>query len=267
MKTMKKFTLASLILALLMSAFAGCALLEPKIEEVPTDEVYSFVNPVKTKAEPDTGFVIDGIYDEDAYQNNAWLNLSNNSGGNQVDIAMTTHFGEQGMYFIFDVTESGGIYVNPSRSSTLNSCIEFYLAPAGTKNHKENNFFEIDLVPDGTMSFKRSNGKDGYIIATSMDSIMAQLGVTTKGGPINTEECYGYVLECFIPWAYMEWLGVDVDMMKQYALVDPAHITSFNYDGKNGSIDRYWYAFISQKGVAWADVANYYKFGAEGYIG
>ena len=141
------------------------------------------------------------------------------------------------------------------------------MAPAGTKNHKENNFFEIDLVPNGDMRFKRSDGKDGYVIATAMDDIMAQLGVTTKGGPINTEECYGYVLELFIPWDYMEWLGVDVNKMKEYVLIDPAHITSFNYTGKDGSVDRFWYAFIAQKGVGWSDVANYYKFDSNGWTG
>ena len=186
---------------------------------------------------------------------------------NNVNIAVTSYFGEEGMYFVYDVTESFPIYVNPGRSSTVNSGIEMYLAPAGTVNHKENNFFEIDLQPTGSMFFKMSNGKWGYLDAKTTNDKMAVLGATTKGGEINTTECYGYVLELFIPWDYMEWLGVDVEKMKDHALVNIAHITSFNYDGTNTNVDRYWYSFGDQIGAAFTDVYRFYKFDENGAVG
>ena len=96
---------------------------------------------------------------------------------------------------------------------------------------------------------------------------MARLGATTKGGDVNTNDCYGYVLELFIPWDYLEWLGVDVAKMQQHALVNIAHITAFNYDGKNTNVDRYWYQFAEQIGASFTDVYRFFKFDKDGAVG
>ena len=264
--TISKRALLVLALAMLIMSLVGCVA-KWGIKEVPTDKEYTFTNPEPELAQPDAGFKIDGIADEEAYKNANWLYLSNNGEGNNVNIAATSHFGQQGMYFVFDVTESFPIYVNPDRSSVLNSGIELYLAPAGTQNHKENNFFEIDLQPTGDMFFRMSNGKWGYIDATTTNDKMARLGATTKGGDVNTNDCYGYVLELFIPWDYLEWLGVDVAKMQEHALVNIAHITAFNYDGKNTNVDRYWYQFAEQIGASFNDVYRFFKFDKDGAVG
>ena len=264
--TISKRALLVLALAMLIMSLVGCAA-NFGIKEVPTDKEYTFTNPEPELAQPDAGFKIDGIADEEAYKNANWLYLSNNGEGNNVNIAATSHFGQQGMYFVFDVTESFPIYVNPDRSSVLNSGIELYLAPAGTRNHKENNFFEIDLQPTGDMFFRMSNGKWGYIDATTTNDKMARLGATAKGGDVNTNDCYGYVLELFIPWDYLEWLGVDVAKMQEHALVNIAHITAFNYDGKDTNVDRYWYQFAEQIGASFTDVYRFFKFDKDGAVG
>ena len=110
-----KRVLLMLAFAMLVMSLVGCANL--RIKEVPTDKEYTFTNPEPKLAEPDAGFNIDGIADEEAYTNAKWLYLNNNGEGNNVNIAVTSHFGQQGMYFVFDVTESFPIYVNPNRSS------------------------------------------------------------------------------------------------------------------------------------------------------
>ena len=270
MKKMKnaisKSALLVLALATLAVSLVGCAL-NFGVKEVPTEKEYTFTNPEPELAKTDEGFTIDGIADEEVYKNANWLYLSNNGEGNNVNIAATSYFGQQGMYFVFDVTESFPIYVNPDRSTVLNSGIEMYLAPAGTKNDRENNFFEIDLQPTGNMVFKMTNGRWGYVDAKTTNDKMARLGATTKGGELNTTECYGYVLELFIPWDYMEWLGVDVEKMKDHALINIAHITSFNYAGTNVDIDRYWYSFGNQIGAAFNEVYRYYKFDKDGAVG
>ena len=267
--TISKRVLLVLALATLVMSLAGCKSILNRggVTEVPTDKEYTFTNPDPVLAKTDAGFKIDGIADEEAYKNANWLYLSNNGEGNNVNIAVTSYFGEEGMYFVYDVTESFPIYVNPDRSSVLNSGIEMYLAPAGTQNDRENNFFEIDLLPTGKMLFKMTNGRWGYVDAKTTNDKMAILGATTKGGEVNSTECYGYVLELFIPWDYMEWLGVDVEKMKDHALVNIAHITSFNYDGKNTNIDRYWYSFGDQIGAAFSNVYRYYKFDKDGAVG
>lgn len=263
--TISKSAMLMLTLVMLAVILASCNAIG--VKEVPTDKKYTFTNPEPELAQPDAGFQIDGIADEEEYQNANWLYLSNNGEGNNVNIAATSYFGQQGMYFVFDVTESFPIYVNPNRSSVLNSGIELYLAPAGTQNDRENNFFEIDLQPTGNMVFKMTNGKWGYVDAKTTNDKMARLGATTKGGAVNTNDCYGYVLELFIPWDYLEWLGVDVAKMKDHALVNIAHITSFNYAGTNTDIDRYWYQFAEQIGASFNDVYRLYKFDKDGAVG
>lgn len=244
------------------------------IIEVPAEKDYTYVNPEVVKAEPDAGIVIDGVLDEEVYKNSNWLYLYNDEGGNKVNIAMTSHYGEKGMYFVYDVTESVPIYVNPERDTYMNSCIEMYLAPSYASSMQDNDVFEIDLMPTGDMLFKRGNGKlsdtgsIGYGNVASTNDIMARLGATTKGGEVNTESCKGYCLEFFIPWDYMQWLGVDVDALKNgHVYVNPAHITSYNYAGKDAKIDRFWYHYAKQNGAKFADVTKYFRFSGQGVVG
>ena len=229
MKKMKMTPLKGIALLLLLvtslGVMAGCNK-NDGILEVPPEEEYSYINPDETKAETDAGFVIDGILDEEAYKKNNWLYLHNDDGGNNVNIAMTSHFGQKGIYFVFDVTESVPIYVNLERASYMNSCIEMYLSAPHVTSMRENDVFEIDLLPTGDMLFKRSNGRDGYSNVATIDDIMACLGTTTKGGAVNTADCYGYCMELFIPWDYLRWLKMDVEAIRNgYVYVNPAHIT------------------------------------------
>ena len=263
MKKMKSLALIGLLSALTVLVLAGCN----NIKEVPAEASYGFENPALPKAEPDSGFVIDGVLDEAAYQNNNWLYLHNEDGGNTVDIAMTSYYGENGMYFVYDVTETVPIYVNPKRNSALNSCIEMYLAPSYLSTVQDNSIFEIDLMPTGDMSFRKSNGAYGYTNVITTNENMAVLGATTKGGEVNTKECYGYNLELFIPWAYMQWLDVDVESMRNgFVYVNPAHITSNNYEGTDVNLDRYWYFYAQQNGAEFTNVSQYFRFNGQGVL-
>ena len=105
MNIISKRVVLVLTLAILVTSLVGCAF-NLGVKEVPADKEYTFTNPEPQLAKTDAGFKIDGIADEEAYKNANWLYLSNNGEGNNVNIAVTTNFGEQGMYFVFDVTES-----------------------------------------------------------------------------------------------------------------------------------------------------------------
>ena len=268
---MNKLKITALKIMLLMLALVltliGCST-ELTIQEVPAEDNYTYVNPEEVKAESDPNIVIDGVLDEDAYKNSNWLYLYNNDGGNNVSIAMTSWYGQKGMYFVFDVTESVPIYVNLERASYMNSCIEMYLAPSNLSSVKENSIFEIDMMPNGDMTFKKSDGKYGYVNVIATHDKMAQLGATTKGGQVNTPECYGYCLELFIPWEYMDKFDLNAAAMKEsYVYVDPAHITSFIYAGTNMDVDRYWYFFAQENGASWNNVYQYFRFDGKGVQG
>lgn len=273
MKKMKTTAFATLLLILvLVLTVAGCSATS-EIREIPAEDTYTYTNPEIVLAEPDAGIVIDGVLDEEAYASNDWLYLYNNAGGNNVSIAMTSHYGEKGIYFVFDVTESVPIYVNPKRSTVMNSCIEMYLAPSYVSSMQDNGVFEIDLLPTGEMMFKRGNGKidgnnTGFSNVASTNDIMARLGTTTKGGEVNTESCYGYCMELFIPWDYLQWLEVDVDTLKDgFVYINPAHITSYNFTGTDLKLDRFWYHYAQQNGAKFSNVSRYFRFSADGVLG
>ena len=275
-KMKMKLFKAVLFVLMFTLVLTGCVV-GSGIIEIPAEDSYSFVNPEVTKAEPDAGIVIDGVLDEEAYKNNNWLYLYNydrkKNGGNDVSIAMTSHYGEKGMYFVFDVTESVPIYVNPDRSTVMNSCIELYLAPSYVVSMQDNGVFEIDLLPTGDMLFKRGDGKisgnnTGFSNVASSNDIMARLGTTTKGGEVNTDSCYGYCMELFIPWDYMQWLGVDTDALKSgFVYINPAHITSFNFTGKDLNKDRLWYHYAQQIGASFTKVTQLFRFNGKGVMG
>ena len=273
----KRRTLFIALLSIFSTAglLAACKTVQD-ITEVPKDKDYSYSNSDNTSvAEADEGFTIDGKADEDAYKNSTWVNLTNKHGNNTVDLAMTSHFGEKGMYFVYDVTESTPIYVNPKRASYINSGIEMYFAPKGVTSMYSDHVYEIDLEADGSLTFKKRSGAGdswsggdvgGWVDVGTSKDIMAQLASTPKGGEINSGDCYGYTLEFFIPWDYVEWLGMNPETMKdEYVSVSPVHITSYNYEGTNHNIDRYWYSFGSQLGGdGWGDIDRYFHFTKNG---
>lgn len=261
----------TLLIALLFIFALSCALAACSVNEIPKDKDYDFDNTDgKVYATPDEGFVIDGKANEEAYKNVTWTNVSNQNGNDTVDVAMTSYFGQKGMYFVYDVTESTPIYVNPNRSSYINSGIEMYLAPKGVTGMASDHIYEIDLEADGTLTFKKSAGKGGeWVDVGTTSDIMARLASQPKGGEINTDDCYGYTLELFIPWDYISWLGMNPETMKdEYVSVNPAHITSYNYEGTTYQTDRYWYSFATQLGGdGWDNVGQYFRFDKNGVTG
>ena len=228
---------------------------------------YTFVNAQPLLATPDEDVTLDGKLDEKVYQDNNWLYLHNENGASTVDVAATSWFGKNGLYFAYDVTETTPIYVNPVRSSFMNSGIEMYLAMPGVASMNDENSFEIDLQADGTLTMKRRDGYGFTDVATTHD-IMARLAVATKGGKVNSEDCKGYTMEFFIPWDYLDYLGIDsAKVQKEYVHVDVAHITSYNYAGTDPNVDRTWHSFVMQNGVGWGDFANYFGFNGKGVMG
>ncbi len=266
---LRKLLLLTVLLTLVVAVLAGCGE-EPQINlnDLPDADPYTYHNPDAAKAEPDPGITIDGVLDEEIYQGKNWMWLHNDDGGNNVTIGITSHWGEKGMYFVYDVTESVPIYVNLDRASYMNSCIEMYLAPSYVTSRNQNSYFEIDMLPTGNLNFKMSNGRDTYSDVTTTYDKMAVLGATTKGGEVNTPDCYGYNLELFIPWEYMNWLGMDVDSMKDgFVYINPAHITSNNLNGTDSNLDRMWYHYAQQQGADFSQIYQYFRFDGDGAMG
>lgn len=269
-KSTKRILLISAIVVMIVAIAVTLLLVFwDNLFRVPTTETYTFINPDETLAETDEGMKIDGVFDESVYSQNTWTYLHNANGGNTVDIAITSYFGEKGIYFAYEVRESTPIYVNMERSSWMNSCIEMYLVPSNVEKMPSENIFEIDLLPTGYLLFKRPNAAGGWSDVSTTNDKMAYLGAMPYGGEVNTDECTGYDLELFIPYDYLELLGVDSQLVKDgHVNVNPCHITSYNEDGTDGSVDRFWYSFGKQLGGdGWNDVNRYFKFDKNGAMG
>lgn len=269
MKKNSKSILIISILVVLTVAATLMIVLKDKLFNIPASEEYTFINPDETRAESDEGMKIDGVLDEVVYSRNTWTYLHNANGSNTVDMAVTSYFGDKGIYFAYEVRESTPIYVNMDRSTWLNSCVEMYLVPSNVKSMTDENVFEIDLLPTGYLLFKRPNAAGGWSDVTTTNDKMAYLGATTHGGEVNTEECTGYNLELFIPYDYLELLGIDSELIKTgYVNVNPCHITSYNETGTDGAVDRFWYSFATQLGGdGWNEVNRFFKFNKDGAMG
>ena len=214
MKKSIKFILLGSVLAVVAAAVVLLFIFKDSLFNVPAKESYTFINPDPARAETDAGMKIDGVFDEAVYSQNTWTYLHNANGGNTVDIAITSYFGEKGIYFAYEVRESTPIYVNMARASWMNSCIEMYLVPSSVEKMPSENIFEIDLLPTGYLLFKRPNAAGGWSDVSTTHDKMAYLGAKPFGGEVNTDECTGYDLELFIPYDYLDVLGVDAQLVK-----------------------------------------------------
>ena len=179
---MKKITkvMSGLCLAALMcAAFAGCG---GGVAEDPNP--YSFTNPGHAVADTDADMTIDGVFDEARWNESKWLTATDRINASQyADITFTTSYGEKGVYFGMQVEETGtNIYVNHSRTSYYNSCIEMYMGPVGVPNNTLQTL-EFDFLPDGTYSNRvNSNGLViPYHFTFGAYSYMFSIGRIPKG--------------------------------------------------------------------------------------
>ena len=226
----------------------------------PSDKVNDVVVDV------DSFMTLDGTFDEDVYNGLKWLTATDRVNANQyAEIAMTTLITEKGIYVATDVTEHGShIYHNPDRANYLNSCIEIYMALDGQQNLYNYGTFEIDMTAGGGLSV-RTRANDWMDLDTSAAKSPA-LASKTKGGAVNTDECYGYTMEMFIPMEYLRWVGLDIpeDPEDVRLRINPAHIFSFNYDGTHLTQDRRHGLFGEADGTTWAECSTWYSFGSQG---
>ncbi len=258
---MKKLTkIASLIGAgALALCMAGCSdfVEDPKPYPVPTKRV----------ADIDADMTIDGKFDEARWQGVRWLNGVDKINAQQsADINFTTSYGTKGVYFAMKVEEHGtNIWVNLDRASYMNSCIEMYMGPSDdtTSSH----LFEFDFMADGsyTSKFRYSDWTE----VKAPYNILPIVASTTIGGEVNTPECTGYTVEGFFPFKYLEFVGYDVSDPENMVLgISPVHIFSFNHNGTNKDVDRYWSEWPNKylpNYDRW-NPSTYFRFGKNGLV-
>lgn len=214
----------------------------------------------------DEGFVIDGILNEAEYASKKHFHGKKVSGNEWAIVDWSMYFGNEGIYMGFDVSENTSIYVNPYRSTFINSGLELYLFPTTATTYATPNTLEIDLVADGTLLIKRNIGSASYGACEIEDANNPYLVTARKETTQNAdgETINGYVHEFFMPYTFFQRLGIVEEGEKINALnADVVHITSKNYEGNNSSIDRNYYSFAAKQldsGVAWTKPQRTYSF-------
>lgn len=264
-------TLSALVIVACMGgAMAGCSK-DFKVES--SDATY---NPALGFTAPshvtDSNINLDGVLDEAVYnaEGHRWYNGLKIDGTERAKIDVTTVFGNEGIYVAFDVTElTNGIFYNPDRSSWLNSGVEMYLALEGTTSidSKDYTTFEIDMECSGRLTFKR-RFMDGWANVSTTYDISPVYAASLKGGNYNQSACYGYSGELFIPYDFLEYLGIlEDDKEVGQVYINPVLITSYSYEGTLQS-DRNWYnlAAADTDGDGWANPSSFLHFDENGFV-
>ena len=267
---MKKIT--KILTSILCLAALACSTLlvgcNSRNRVVPDPNPYTFTNKEHPKAEADADMTIDGVFDEARWQQSRWLHGVDRLNAKQhAEIEFTTSYGEKGVYFAMKVEETGtNIYVNPDRDVWMNSCIEMYMGPA-EDGYDTPRCFEFDFFADG--SYDSELNYNGWNSAKTTWDKMPVVASQELGGEVNTPECYGYTIEAFFPWGFLEFADYDVEtQVERDALVlgiNPAHIFSFNYNGTDLNADRYWSQWASNYiDVEWQNPSTFFRFGKNG---
>lgn len=285
----RKWIVLPLSLACVFTAIGAAACDKEPTEDETKIPDYTFEDYKPEVADPDEGFKIDGVLDESVYAEKTWLRavkmekvdefLDYDAAKAEIEkaakIGMTTHYGTEGMYVAIEYVAAEGeqLYVNPDRSSTQNSIAELYLAMPQGQDIEDKYVCEIDLGPDGSMVFKKNNwGGNWDTFATTYD-IMAQLGVQTNGqvGQFIDEgqqRATEYTMELFIPWGYIDKIGGEgtAKLIREGDVrMNLAPITSYNYTGTDGDVDRWWWMLGSQlDDGAWGNLNGWYHFDSDG---
>lgn len=259
MKNIMKVGPVALFCSLLL---AGCGTVV-----VQDSRPYEFSNREPPSAEPDGDMTINGLFEEERWNASRWLKAVDRMNGNQyADIEFTTSYGDKGVYFGMKVTETGtNIYVNPDRAPWMNSCIEMYMGPS-TDGANSPRCFEFDFMADG--SYDSELNYNGWCSAKTTYDKMPVIASQTLGGAVNEPECFGYTVEAFFPWEFLEFADYDLSDKENLILgIDPAHIFSFNFKGTDQNGDRYW-SHWSEKyiNVSWQNPSTFFKFGKNGLL-
>lgn len=279
MKKLLKTASVSVCALMLAASLAACAGGERATGLKPDPNPYTFVNQQHPQAEMDADMTIDGKFDEARWQQSRWLHGVDKPNSKQsATIDFTTSFGEKGMYIALQVEEEGtNIWVNPNRPSYINSCIEMYMGPAGEEDGTSKTF-EFDLQADGTIGNVRLNtnypdGRNDWRDGKTTWDLMPVIATVPLGGEVNTPECYGYAIEAFFPYGYLEFGGWDVsDPDNMVVGINPVHVFSFNYTGENASsnetVDRNWSMWLTNYlgGIWWLNPDQFFHFGKNGLL-
>lgn len=233
-KRLSAVLMCSLQVLGVVTMFAACGNTEAEDTYIADPAPYHWENEPTPQPEMDEDVKIDGEFDDPVYQNIRWLEAVDHPDSEKSStIRIGTAITEKGVYIAADVEETGSrIYVNPNRGNWCNSCIELYMELADSHDMTAR-AIEFDMVPNGTYSIRsRIPSRWDWKSAYAPNEIAPVTAAKTKGGELNSEDCYGYTYEAFLSKGYLEKLGYEFSEDMVLAL-NPVHIVSLDYNQEN----------------------------------
>lgn len=239
--------------ALITLALTSC---EPNYNIIEDEEEYHFENDKIPVGDYDDILKIDGVLDDEIYKKAQWFEDAYITLSDEIPVRMMILPSKTGVFFAFEVDDKDA-HVSSERASYYNSGIELYFS-AGNNTYFEGSSWEIDFNPnnnvrtavqlDGTFQDIASGYETAPIIASS-----------TKGGPLNSDECTGYIMESFISWKH---LNMD-ENIPDYLFAHPALIVKKD-DTPEGRI---WHSFGENNlpGWQWNNPNSWWKFTSNGW--
>lgn len=240
---------------------------------IPNMQDYTFDNSdSREHAIYDEYMKIDGKLDEQKWQEVRWLYAEDTPNASQsAKIEFTCFVGENGIFIGAKVEEQGSnIWVNPDRGSWTNSCLELYVGPVGQASNRSKTF-EIDIQADATIGNMRLLDPEQDLHTTW--NKMPVIAAKQIGGNVNTPECTGYTVECFIPYMYLKMAGWDLSDIKNLKIgIDPVHIFSLKQEGEDVSSNitetRIWSRWAEKilPKIGWLEPDTYFRFDQNGLM-
>lgn len=276
MKRIFKTAIALCTLTAAAASFAGCAENKTTLNIIEDSNPYYFVNKEHPVAEYDEGMKIDGVLDEERWhaREQRWLyGVDQPNAQQKAEINFTSFYGEKGIFFGLTVEETGTrIWVNHTGSRDsghVNSAVDMYLGMVGIDSDVAyRQCFEFSFVADGEYA-SRVNHSDLVELLTTYDKLPV-VKTQTIGGEVNTPECRGYVVEAFFPYDFLKMAGWELPEDKSEMLIgiNPVHIFSYNYEGTDKDVDRFWSNWATNYGINawWCSPDSFFHFGANGLL-
>ena len=250
-----------LILLPLLASLASCQGKTVDITvDVTTDrylsgEEYSFEHENGPECEIDDDIVVDGELDDELYSSLKWLDLDYATDSFVVNMKMTAHLAKHGVFYAFEVDDPL-VYYSAARSSSYNTGVELYIAPAGS-TALANSAFEIGLHPNNVYQTRLHYGGNYYIFdANYKDAPYIRSKIL--GETLNTGESDGYIMEVFLPYGLFGLTSAPTHMNSNVSL-----IRTFDNSPEKS---RLWYNFGEnlKNGYAWGNPETWWKFDAGG---
>ncbi len=295
----KKIAIIGLSIALLgsLGTFAACQVADQEQPgKEPPEYTFQDGRPDGDLAEPDAGFTIDGVLNEEEYGSIQWLEgavlrpyATNDGQGVYYDydliqqkteesahVKMGSYYGEKGVYILYSYKEQEGkvCYVNPNRRSYRNSGVELHIGvPSSRTMTGDETISRITVNANGALTVAKTQGDIWMAPFGTEDSKnMPYVGLTGNG--TRTDENADrteFTFELFIPWGYFDEAAGEgtAQSMKDGGdlVVAPGIITANNYTG-NGQTDREYYVISARlDNGEWSNAQGWYHFNEGGAVG